>query len=69
MTHKICSDCKTQLPKAGTCEDCKRMRRIMYKIRRLQATFDTPEKKAERARRIPIYARLVEANFELFHDA
>lgn len=50
----------------GTCEPCKEFRRVLFKVRRFQAQHDTPEKRAERERRILLYASLKERGVELF---
>ncbi len=60
-----CTDCYKYMPTPGNCEPCKDLRRWLLNVRREQMAADTPAARAERARRIPIYARLVAANVEL----
>lgn len=61
-----CSDCHKRMPSPGNCESCKQFRRTMHDVRRFQAQHDTPEKRAERERRIPLYASIKERGVELF---
>ncbi len=61
-----CTDCYAYKFTPGNCADCIAFRLVMQAVRRLQRAEDTPAKRAERERRVPIYAALKKANVELF---